>query len=242
MACPQKENGFTPIANEVLEKLILFPFPHKTGIPLALCMFVIRKTWGYNKKIDNISLTQFQKGLDSNRPTIVHWLQYLVKANILVKGIELDKKGYSYSFNKDYDTWAWLVKASELVKARTYTSKGALTSTSKGALTHKRNIKDNNKRHIATNVAGDTSNKELEKQVGVIIKALKDEINPLLDYKNKTQRASCKNLINTKGFENILMVIEYYKRVKDKPFCPQVYSPWDLEKKLPALEKFIENN
>src|SRR3990167_9474528 len=182
MANPQTENGYTKIANEILEKLSLFDWPEKTGIPCAICFFVIRKTYGYQKKEDHISLTQFEKGLNSNRPTIVHWLKYLVKARLLVKASEpAGRQGYLWQFNKDWEQWAWGVKASELVKARVYTSKGALTKTSKGALTHKRNKEKNTKEMLRPEVAG-----KIEDEVNLIFKEFYATINPNINYANKS--------------------------------------------------------
>lgn len=137
MASPQKENGYTPIANELLEAFLKYKFPKNTGdAPFCLWLFIARKTYGYSKKEDAISLTQFEKGVNSPRNTIVHWLEYMVKANLLVKANELGKNGYIYAINKDYDTWIPLVKAKQLVKARKLSSSMALTKSSSMALTH----------------------------------------------------------------------------------------------------------
>lgn len=153
MASPQKENGYTAIANEVLEKLITYQYPKNTsGCPMALILFVIRKTWGYHKKEDRISLTQFEKAINYPRPTVSHWINYLVKAKLLVVNKEPSNIGYLYSFNKNYDEWIPLVKAKLLVKARKFTSKRALTTGSKVALTHKRNIKENTKETISKDI------------------------------------------------------------------------------------------
>ncbi len=140
MASPQVENGFTRIANELLEELLKYKFPKNTSIaPLSICLFVMRKTYGYRKIKDRISLSQFELGLNISRPTIVHWLEYLVKAKLLVKAIK--PLGSEYSFNKDYHQWIPLVKAIELVKARKFASKSPLTDIGKVALTHKRKKK-----------------------------------------------------------------------------------------------------
>jgi len=143
MASPQTENGFTRISNELLEELLKYKFPKNTGdCPFKICFFIIRKTYGYHKIKDVISLTQFEKGLNITRPTLVHWLNYLVKANLIVKAIK--PLGSEYGLNKDYHKWIPLVKAIKLVKARKFTSKVASTDTSKVASTHKRK-KENTK-------------------------------------------------------------------------------------------------
>ncbi|WP_289445342.1 replication protein, partial [Klebsiella pneumoniae] len=83
---------------------------------------ILRKTYGYNKKEDEISLSQFQKVIPVSKPSICKALNNLQLVNI----IKLVKKGKSknssnlYCFNKNYDEWQ-LVKKSKLVKNRKLT-------------------------------------------------------------------------------------------------------------------------
>lgn len=132
MASPQKENGFTPIANEILEMLVNACL---LGSEYQVVFFVLRKTYGWKKKHDIISLTQFEKGTGLSRPTIVKTLKNVLIKNLLVKA-SLPYNKYAFSFNKNYETW--VVKAPLLVKSKGIYSKDALTETSKDALTHKR--------------------------------------------------------------------------------------------------------
>lgn len=104
MASPQKENGNTGIANELLEKIVQYPWGEKSCSPLRLLLFVARKTYGFQKSSDVISLTQFQKGTHLARSTIIRSLRWLVAHALLVVG-ETTLKGRSYAINKDYDKW-----------------------------------------------------------------------------------------------------------------------------------------
>jgi phage replication O-like protein O len=140
MANPQKENGYTPIANEILEHLVKIPL---LGSEFQVLFFIIRKTYGYHKKDDRISLTQFEKGTGLSRPTVVKTLKNLMARNMVVK-IYLPDENKGYSFVKDHEKW--VVKTHLLVKGKWQTSKDVLTETSKDVLTHKRkkdNTKDN---------------------------------------------------------------------------------------------------
>lgn len=120
----QLENGnYLRIVNVVIEKLIQIPFE---GCELAVALFIIRKTWGFNKKEDQISLTQFEKGVCRSRMTVVKALKNLVLLNIII----LVKRGTSktssnkWRFNKYYKTWQ-LVNTPILVKSpRLVYSKG----------------------------------------------------------------------------------------------------------------------
>lgn len=143
MASPQKENGFTPIANEILEKIVNI---HLLGSEFQVLFFIIRKTYGYHKKEDRISLTQFEKGTGLSRPTVVKTLKNLMSRNMIVK-IYLPDENKGYSFVKDHEKW--VVNTHLLVKGKWQTSKDVLTETSKDVLTHKRK-KDNTKDIVAS--------------------------------------------------------------------------------------------
>lgn len=82
MANPQKENGYTPIANEIIEALAKFPF---NGAQLRLVLFLLRKTYGFQKKADKISISQFEKGTDLNKRTIQRELDNLEAMNVITR-------------------------------------------------------------------------------------------------------------------------------------------------------------
>lgn len=108
MASPQKEEGSTMIANEVLEKIYSFPF---TNSELRVLLFIIRKTWGWHKKEDKISYKQIANSTSTTRRNAIYLVKSLVKKQALFV-----KSGYinTISFNKDYDKW--VVKKQALVK------------------------------------------------------------------------------------------------------------------------------
>ena len=138
MANPQKENGFTAIANEILEKIVATSLP---AGEFRLLFFVLRKTYGYQKKEDRISLTQFEKGLKLSRPTVSKYLKNLKARNILVVTPLLGIK-----FNKDWDSW--VVATPLLVKNKKKPSSYAPTKSGSPAPTHKRK-KEKTKERIA---------------------------------------------------------------------------------------------
>jgi phage replication O-like protein O len=111
MASPQKENGNTGISNELLEKLLLFDFT--SASPIKIWLFIARKTYGFQKKLDYLSLSQIQNGTNLSRQTVNDSLMWLVKACLLVKG-ESSQKGTVYGVNKDYEQW--VVNTHRLVK------------------------------------------------------------------------------------------------------------------------------
>lgn len=157
MANPQKEDGNTGINNDVLMHLIGSGL---NGTELAICLYILRKTWGYNKKSDEISLSQFADVIPATKPSICKAISNLQ----LVKIIKLVKKGKSkkssneWQFCKDYDLWQ-LVKKAKLVKNR--------KSTSKENFTH--NIKIQKKEKSISN---DIPKKETKHRYGEFSKVL----------------------------------------------------------------------
>ena len=55
MSRPQLEDGYVRIANELLEAIIRAPLSKRE---LMIVLAVVRKTYGYGKKTDDISLSQ----------------------------------------------------------------------------------------------------------------------------------------------------------------------------------------
>lgn len=124
MKAPQLKQGFIQIAtgkpdNDILLALIK---ENLTASELKIILLVIRKTWGYKKKEDWISLTQFQKYTGKSRPQVCNSIRSLVKRNILVKRTLLGK-GSLYSFNKQFKTWKTTSKVEYTGKVDKTTSK-----------------------------------------------------------------------------------------------------------------------
>lgn len=102
MANPQTENGFTKIANEILEALIRTSL---SGQELKIALLVIRKTYGFNKKVDFISLTQMAKALACSKIRCAQVVKNLESMKILTVNENINGVGKSYRFNKDYSQW-----------------------------------------------------------------------------------------------------------------------------------------
>lgn len=111
MKTPQKENGYTAIANEIMEALAKFKLP---GSQTQCLFFILRKTYGFNKKSDRISLSQFSKGTGLNRKAVSRALNSLRDKNVIYiekGGVKNDTILTSkYTFNKAYRSWKGGVK------------------------------------------------------------------------------------------------------------------------------------
>lgn len=114
MANPQKENGYTAIANEILEALAGIRIPGEARQCLDV---ILRKTYGFHKKKDIISLTQFMSITKNRKQRICESLSKLREMNIIITE-KRNEKGNIYLFNKDFDTWKPLRKTVPITENR----------------------------------------------------------------------------------------------------------------------------
>ena len=103
MANPQTENGFTKIANEILEALIRTSL---SGQELKIALLVIRKTYGFSKKVDFISLTQMAKALACSKIRCAQVVKNLETMKVLTvneninHNINITKESYCPTSNE----------------------------------------------------------------------------------------------------------------------------------------------
>lgn len=103
---PALEDGFTQIANELLEVMCRAGFSARQW---AVVMAVVRKTYGYGKKADDISLGQIADMTGIAKPNVSRAVTELVAAKVLLRSA--GTFGYRLGVNKRYRQWA-LEKAS----------------------------------------------------------------------------------------------------------------------------------
>lgn len=110
---PQIENGYTKIANELLEALAMYRIP---GEAFQMLNVIIRKTYGFNKKQDTISTSQFVMSTKLSKPAIHRARKRLLEMNL----ITVHKKTYTniltYSIQKNYKKWKVYTKKSTVHK------------------------------------------------------------------------------------------------------------------------------
>ena len=151
MANPQKENGFTAIANEILEAVQMFKF---TQNQLKVILALWRNTYGWSRKACEFSLTYIEKTTNLDRKRANETLKSLIDGNVI---IEIEKgtstKSKVVAFNKNYKEWlipkyksSGEITTSGQIdtsgETETTTSGHSATTTSGQNATHKRNIKE----------------------------------------------------------------------------------------------------
>lgn len=130
MAEPQIENGYTRIANELMEALMKTNFnPYQIRILWAIW----RITWGWHKKEDWISNHQLVDMTGIHKAHVSRTISQLITRKIVTKS------GNKIAFNKDYQQWRELPKLVTLPKQATKVTRSGNKVTSSGG--HKRRIK-----------------------------------------------------------------------------------------------------
>ena len=163
MASPQKENGYTSIANELLEQLYRRRF---SASQLKILLLVIRFTYGFNRKTATLSNTFIAAGTGMHEITVSKEVGTLLRDNVL----RLYKKPSFHSsriigINKDYESWlnhlelAEALRVSEIFDRVSETGENELADT----LTKKENIRKTNiKKEKESALPGEASQKQYD--------------------------------------------------------------------------------
>ena len=117
---PEIDDGHTKIANELLDAIIHFDFSKRQ---LKILLFIMRKTYGWNKLVDDISRSQIADATNFKSPHITTTIKELLDMNVIIisDGVYAKK----YQINKYYNEW----KMTETVKKITETVTEEITET-----------------------------------------------------------------------------------------------------------------
>ncbi len=101
MASPQVENGYTRIANELLEA-ICNKITNSTWI--RILFWTIRLTYGFNRKEVQSNYSAYATKLNLTKDTIKCALMELQDHKIITLAV-ITKDVFIISINKDYELW-----------------------------------------------------------------------------------------------------------------------------------------
>ena len=102
MANPQTEDGYTAVANEIMEALIAADL---SGQEFRIALLIIRKTYGFKKKEDSVSLSQMKEATGMHHVRCSQVVNRLQLMKILTVTENINGIGKKYSFNKDFESW-----------------------------------------------------------------------------------------------------------------------------------------
>lgn len=126
MAKPQKENGYAPLANELLEALAKTNFSPKQG----RCIFLlIRKTYGWGRKKAEITTQEWVDGTGLIKTHVYTALRQLIARNVVTR------TGHQYGLQKDYTRWR------EVTRTSLGDQNKSLLGDQNASLSYKNNIK-----------------------------------------------------------------------------------------------------
>jgi phage replication O-like protein O len=174
---PQTEDGFTRIANELMDALARTRI---SGEARQVLDAIIRKTYGWQKTSDDISLSQFMLITGLKKPTICKAIKKLISMNIIIKRGCADslftKQGKAvtstYSVQKNHKFWKPLPKKETLGHV---TQKGNVESSEPEALPKKETL------HDVAQIGNDVTqkgNKTLPKKIPTIESLKKTSFSP----------------------------------------------------------------
>lgn len=231
MSTPQKENGYTPIANEILEALARINIG---GEARRIIDVVMRKTYGFNKKEDRIALSQFVEFTGMDRKSVCRAINKLISMELLIK-ID-DKNGSVFIFQKNNKKWVSITQKNKSRKspnghvAILRPASGNMVNQVVAILPH---TKDNTTKDK-------TKDKEWREQSSLVAEFIKhfEVINPACKnyYKNTVQRKASEDIINTYGFDKAVKMISFLPKNNSTPFLPKATTPVQLWEKWSAIE------
>lgn len=98
MASPQKEKGYTPIANELLEAIVRARF---LRMELSVILWVARLSYGWSaRKTKAIGVREMAKEMNMPQASVHLAIQVLIDHRVLIR----DEQN-RYAINKDYESW-----------------------------------------------------------------------------------------------------------------------------------------
>lgn len=222
MANPQKENGYTAIANEIMEALCRIRI---SGEARQVLDVMIRKTYGFNKSEDRIALSQICLATGLKKQTACKAINKLIDMNLITK--KDTYLGNVYRFNKDFDQWKPLPKKVTLPKkVKGVTNKG-----------NNRNPKSD----IQKTITKDTITKDIAETSSADVVRVIDSfevVNPTFKkwYGNTTQRKAIQGLLDSHGIDKVLSVIAILPKTNGLSYVTTITTPLQLEDKWATLE------
>lgn len=260
MANPQPDK-FTKIANELLEVL---PLVKWTVAERAILDVVIRKTYGYNKKMDWISNSQFVSCTGMYKQHTSTTVRRLLNKKVLCKD------GKKIGIQKDYEQWKveWRLSYTDVTPSYTDVTfviyRGTTkdidniqkTSTEQSSEELKDNQNDMPFRQYESEDAYMDRDVQIEpdyKPEKLKKKKVSDEVQSVFDlftspakatwYLRPLERESAKVLLETYGFDTLKKRVDRIESEKKKnagdPYFPLVTTPSQLLDKMEAVERYL---
>ena len=103
MADPQLQNGYTKIANELLEALCRLNI---SGNEMRILLYIIRRTYGFNRSYAEMPLSEISAAVGIRKNHVSEVLNRLSAKNIIELHSNRGIKPQTISIVKNYEKWA----------------------------------------------------------------------------------------------------------------------------------------
>ena len=103
MADPQLQNGYTKIANELLEALCRLNI---SGNEMRILLYIIRRTYGFNRSYTELPLSEISAAVGIRKNHVSEVLNRLSTKNIIELHSNRGIKPQTISIVKNYEKWA----------------------------------------------------------------------------------------------------------------------------------------
>jgi phage replication O-like protein O len=138
MASPQLEEGYTKIANEIMDALCRMRIP---GEERQVLDAILRKTYGWNKCEDKISMGQIAEMTGLKRQNVNRAIKSL-SSKMITSVIKSDYKGINIlKLNKNYEEWRVIKNDYRKARCNQKRLQGVIKNDDKGVIkndSHKR--------------------------------------------------------------------------------------------------------
>ena len=96
------DDGYTTIANLLLEALAMAKM---TGVQKGICLFLVRRTYGWGQKEDAITLKEFAQACGTSPSYVSRQLKELIRWNVIKRVSYKPGKTPVYTFNTRVAQW-----------------------------------------------------------------------------------------------------------------------------------------
>ena len=120
-----ERGGFARVHNAILEQLASHDF---TSREYACILYLLRMTYGFNRKECQLSNSDFAKATNIERPAVIKTLRRLVERGVIHKGEGDPYHAATWSFNKYVEQWDTQTSVKTITSVKTTTSQNDTSS------------------------------------------------------------------------------------------------------------------
>lgn len=238
----------TQIPNDYLDYFM----EHLNGAEWKCLCYIARRTFGFQKRQDKISISQFVDGITSkegikldggtglSKQSVISAIKVLVDVGILEKLVNTRGNKYQLVQKLDYlqvvqklDSGS--LKIRQQVVQKLDIQKKEKESIQKKDITTGKLVTEKEKT-VTENSATVTEKSAINNEISEVI-SLMEKVDPKNKtyYGNKTQRNACKFLIETYSFGNVVKVVNLLPQTNTQEYFPRITSPYELQEKWQKL-------